>query len=65
MRNLRVVTELAVGGGDVDRLYQQIVGAELAIEHTTTVRGAVDDVRAGFDAQVAYLDSLIGQRHGS
>ncbi|NMD64211.1 hypothetical protein HHU13_28735 [Nocardia globerula] len=63
MRNLQVVTELAAGGGDVDRLYQQIVGAELSIEHTATLRGDIDDVRAGLDAQVAYLDSLIGPRH--
>ncbi|MCJ0907474.1 hypothetical protein [Rhodococcus sp. ARC_M6] len=65
LRNLRVVTELAAGGGDVDRLYQQIVGSELAIGHTATLRGDVDDVRAGLDAQVAYLDSLIGPRHSS
>lgn len=63
VRNLQVVTELAAGGGDVDRLYQQIVGAELSIEHTATLRGDIDDVRAGLDAQVAYLDSLIGPRH--
>ncbi|NRI68758.1 hypothetical protein FEZ60_24880 [Rhodococcus sp. MS16] len=63
MRNLQVVTELAAGGGEVDRLYQQIVGAELSIEHTATLRSDIDDVRAGLDAQVAYLDSLIGPRH--
>ena len=63
VRNLQVVTELAGGGGDVDRLYQQIVGAELSIEHTATLRSDIDDVRAGLDAQVAYLDSLIGPRH--
>ena len=28
VRNLRVVTESAAGGADVDRLYQQIVGAD-------------------------------------
>jgi hypothetical protein len=63
MRNLRVFTDLAAGGGDAGWLYQQIVGSELAIEHTAILRGDVDDVRAGLDAQVAYLDSLIGPRH--
>jgi hypothetical protein len=63
VRNLQAVTELAAGRGDVDRLYQQIVGAELSIEHTATLRSDIDDVRAGLDAQVAYLDSLIGPRH--
>lgn len=65
VRNLQVVTELAAGGGEVDRLYQQIVGTELAIEHTATLRSDIDDVRAGLDAQVAYLDSLIGSRHAT
>ena len=65
LRNLRVVAELAAGGGDVDRLYQQIAGSELSIEHTATLRSDIDDVRAGLDAQVAYLDSLIGQRRSS
>lgn len=63
VRNLRVVTELAGGGGDAGWQYQQIVGAELSIEHTATLRSDIDDVRTGLDAQVAYLDSLIGPRH--
>lgn len=60
LHNLQVVTELAAGGEDVDRLYRQIVGAEYATGHTSTMRDDVDDVRAALDAQVAYLDSLIG-----
>ncbi|MFZ2173533.1 MAG: hypothetical protein WAW17_05745 [Rhodococcus sp. (in: high G+C Gram-positive bacteria)] len=44
----------------MDRLYRQIVGVEYATGHTATMRDDVDDVRAALDAQVAYLDSLIG-----
>lgn len=60
LNNLQAVTELAAGGGDVDRVYQQIAGSEYAAGHTSVMRDDIDDVRAGLDAQVAYLDSLIG-----
>ena len=54
------MTELAAGGGEVDRVFGQITGSEYAAGHTTAMRKDIDDVRAGLDAQVAYLDSLIG-----
>lgn len=60
LHNLQAVTELAAGGGDVDRVFRQITGSEYATGHTTAMRDDIDDVRAGLDAQVAYLDSLIG-----
>lgn len=60
LHNLRAVTELAAGGGDVDRVFRQIIGSDYAAGHTTAMRDDIDDVRAGLDAQVAYLDSLIG-----
>lgn len=60
LNNLQAVTELAAGGGEVDRVFGQITGSEYAAGHTTAMRKDIDDVRAGLDAQVAYLDSLIG-----
>lgn len=60
LRNLRSVTELAGGGADVDRLCNDIVGAEYAVEQSSLWRNDIDDIRAALDAQVAYLDSLIG-----
>ncbi|EID78237.1 MULTISPECIES: hypothetical protein [Rhodococcus] len=59
-----VVTEMATGGADVDRLYEDIVGAEYSIDRTSALRNDIDDIRAALEAQVAYLDSLIGpHRH--
>lgn len=60
LNNLQAVTELAAGGGDVDRVFKQITGSEYAADHTSAMRDDIDDVRAALDAQVAYLDSLIG-----
>ncbi|WP_245814102.1 hypothetical protein [Rhodococcus marinonascens] len=59
LHTLRAVTELAAGEEDVDRLDQQTVESEYATEHTATLAGDVDDVHAGLDAELAYLDSLI------
>jgi hypothetical protein len=60
VRKLRTVTEMATGGQDVDRLYEDIVGAECSIERTSPLRNDIDDIRAALEAQVAYLASLIG-----
>ncbi|MDH6291869.1 hypothetical protein [Rhodococcus opacus] len=60
LHNLRSISEMATGGADVDRLYAGIVGAEYAVEQTSALRNGVDDIRAALEAQVAYLDSLIG-----
>ncbi|QEM25782.1 hypothetical protein D6M20_02215 (plasmid) [Rhodococcus qingshengii] len=60
MNNLQSVTELAAGAADVDRIFGQIIGSDYAAGHTNAMREDIDDVRAGLDAQVAYLDSLIG-----
>lgn len=60
VHNLRTVTEMATGGEGVDRLYEGIVGAEYSIERTSALRNDVDDIRAALEAQVTYLDSLIG-----
>ncbi|UNN05262.1 hypothetical protein [Rhodococcus opacus] len=60
LHNLRAITEMATGGADVDRLYEGIVGAEYAVERTSALRNDIDDIRAALDAQVTYLDSLIG-----
>ncbi|WP_237720490.1 MULTISPECIES: hypothetical protein [Rhodococcus] len=55
---------MATGGADVDRLYEDIVGAEYSIDRTSALRNDIDDIRAALEAQVAYLDSLIGpHRH--
>ncbi|MDV8006944.1 hypothetical protein [Rhodococcus sp. IEGM 1318] len=50
LNNLQAVTELAAGGGDVDRVFRQITGSEYATGHTTAMRDGIDDVRAGLDA---------------
>jgi hypothetical protein len=60
LNNLQSVTELAAGAADVDRIFGQIIGSDYAAGHTNAMREDIDDVRAGLDAQVAYLDSLIG-----
>ncbi|MFM9262216.1 hypothetical protein ACKAMS_26610 [Rhodococcus sp. 5A-K4] len=60
LNNLQSVTELAAGAADVDRIFGQIIGSDYAAGHTTAMREDIDDVRAGLEAQVAYLDSLIG-----
>ncbi|WP_244163389.1 hypothetical protein [Rhodococcus koreensis] len=60
LRNLCAITEMATGGADVDRLYERIVGAEYAVERTCALRNDIDDIRASLEAQVTYLDSLIG-----
>ncbi|WP_009475948.1 hypothetical protein [Rhodococcus sp. JVH1] len=60
VHNLHAVTEMATGGADVDRLYEDIVGAEYSIERTSALRNDIDDIRAALESQVAYLDSLIG-----
>ena len=60
VHNLRTVTDMATGGADVDRLYEHIVGAEYSIERTSALRKDIDDIRAALEAQVTYLDSLIG-----
>ncbi|WP_157180220.1 MULTISPECIES: hypothetical protein [unclassified Rhodococcus (in: high G+C Gram-positive bacteria)] len=60
LTNLRAITEMTAGGADVDRLYAGIVDAEYAVERTSALRNDIDDIRAGLEAQVNYLDSLIG-----
>ena len=56
---------MATGGQDVDRLYEDIVGAECSIERTSALRNNIDDIRAALEAQVAYLDSLIGRHRNA
>jgi hypothetical protein len=64
VHNLHTVTEIATRGAAVDRLYEDIVGAEYSIERTSALRHDIDDIRAALESQVAYLDSLIGpHRH--
>jgi hypothetical protein len=60
VHNLHTVTEIATRGAAVDRLYEDIVGAEYAVERTSALRHDIDDIRAALESQVAYLDSLIG-----
>ncbi|WP_283841848.1 hypothetical protein [Rhodococcus qingshengii] len=43
----------------MDRVFRQITGSDNAM------RDDIDDVRAGLDAQVAYLDRLIGPHHNA
>lgn len=48
------------GGEDVDRLYDSILGSEIATDHINGLRVAVEDVPAALDTRVAYLAILVG-----
>jgi hypothetical protein len=54
------VIALDRGGEDVDRLYDANLRSEVATDHINSPRIAGEDVRAALDAQVAYLDILVG-----
>lgn len=59
LRNLASITAMWSGGQDVDRLYAQIAGNEIAAEMGSGPRNEVTDLQASIDAQISYLDSMI------
>lgn len=65
LHTLDTINSLRSGGGDVDRIYRQITGSAAAAEHTHALRHDLDDAAAGLGAQIAYLDSLVGEHRNA